>query len=54
MKKGLIAIFLIIQTIIYIIVGTQKEYIHIDEAYSYGLSNYDKIEIEDNEDFFNN
>ena len=49
-----IAIFLIIQTIIYIIVGTQKEYIHIDEAYSYGLSNYDKIEIEDNEDFFNN
>ena len=49
-----IAIFLMIQTIIYIIVGTQKEYIHIDEAYSYGLSNYDKIEIEDNEDFFNN
>ena len=53
MKKGIIAIFLIIQTIIYIIVGTQKEYIHIDEAYSYGLSNYDKIEIENNEDFFN-
>ncbi len=54
MKKHLLVILLIIQTIIYIIVGNYKQYIHIDEAYSYGLSNYDKVEIQNNEDFYNN
>ncbi len=58
MKKSKIAIililFLIIQTIIFIYVGTKKYYIHMDEAYSYGLANYDKIDIQDNEDFFDN
>ena len=49
-----IAILLIIQTIIYICVGMNKSYIHIDEAYSFGLSNYERIEIQDNEDFYNN
>ena len=50
----IIVILLIIQTIIYIYVGTQKSYLHIDEAYSYGLTNYKQIEIQDNEDFYNN
>ena len=49
-----IALLIIIQSIIYIIVGQQKEYLHIDEAYSFGLTHYDKIEIQDNEDFYNN
>ena len=48
-----IIIFLILQTIIYIFIAKKKSYIHIDEAYSFGLSNYDKIDIQDNEDFFN-
>jgi len=48
-----IAIFLIIQTIIFTITGANKEYIHMDEAYSLGLANYDKVEIQDNEDFYN-
>lgn len=48
-----IAIVLIIQTIIFIIVGANKEYIHMDEAYSLGLANYDKVEIQDNEYFYN-
>lgn len=48
-----IAIVLIIQTIIFTIVGANKEYIHMDEAYSLGLANYDKVEIQDNEDFYN-
>ena len=52
-KLGLI-ILIIIQTIIYIIVGCQKQYLHIDEAYSFGLANYDKVDIQNNEDFFNN
>ena len=49
----LVAIFLIIQTIIYVFTGLQKSYIHIDEAYSFGLANYNKVEIEENDDFFN-
>ena len=48
----IIIIILIIQTIIYVCVGMQKSYLHIDEAYSFGLTNYDKIEIQDNADFF--
>ena len=49
----MIAILLIIQTIIYIYVGSEKAYIHIDEAYSYGLTNYGRVEIEENPDFYN-
>ena len=50
----MMAIFLIMQTIIYVYVGANKSYIHIDEAYSYGLSQYGRTEIQDNEDFYNN
>lgn len=50
----LIALILIIQTIIYVIVGSNKSYIHMDEAYSLGLASYDKVEIQDNEDFYDN
>ena len=49
-----IAILIIMQSIIYVIVGQQKAYLHIDEAYSFGLTHYAKIEIQDNEDFYNN
>lgn len=49
----IIAIVLIIQTIIFVIVGFNKEYIHMDEAYSLGLANFDKVEIQDNKDFYN-
>ena len=52
-KNWLLILCIIIQTILYFFVGTHKEYLHIDEAYSYGLSNYDKINIQDNQDFFN-
>ena len=50
----MMAIFLIMQTIIYVCVGAKKSYIHIDEAYSYGLAHYERIEIQDKEDFYNN
>ena len=54
-KKEIIAIIivLIIQTVIFVIAGANKSYIHMDEAYSLGLANYDKVEIQDNEDFYN-
>lgn len=53
-KNYMIIIFIIIQSIVYIITGCNKKYLHIDEAYSFGLSNYDKIDIQSNDDFFNN
>lgn len=45
-------VIILILTAIYIFWGLQKSYIHMDEAYSFGLSNYDKVEIGDNEDFY--
>lgn len=48
-----IAVALILQTVIFVIVGMNKSYIHMDEAYSLGLASYDKVEIQDNEDFYN-
>lgn len=49
---GVIAL-IIIQTIVFIIAGMNKQYIHMDEAYSLGLASYDKVEIQANEDFYN-
>ena len=48
----LICIFAL-QIIFRLYIGYKKEYFHMDEAYSYGLMNYDKLSIVDNEDFFN-
>ena len=53
-EKIIIAIFLVIQTIIYIICGINKSYIHMDEAYSLGLASYERTEIQNNEDFYDN
>ncbi len=50
----IIAIVLIIQSIVFVICGMNKSYIHMDEAYSLGLASYDKTEIQDNEDFYDN
>ena len=49
----LLVIAIIIQTLIFIKVGIDKSYIHMDEAYSLGLASYNKIEIQDNADFYN-
>jgi len=46
-------IILILQTIIFIIVGVNKSYIHMDEAYSFGLASYERTEIQENADFYN-
>lgn len=55
-KKEIIilSIILVVQTIIFIVVGCNKSYLHMDEAYSLGLASYDKTEIQNNEDFYNN
>lgn len=48
-----ISLIIVIQTVVYIVAGMGKAYIHMDEAYSLSLSNYDKIQIQENEDFYN-
>ncbi len=49
----IVGLIIIIQTIIFIVAGINKLYIHMDEAYSLGLASYDKVEIQSNEDFYN-
>ena len=49
-----IALILIIQSVYFVYIGDQKAYLHMDEAYSFGLSSYDQVEIHEKEDFFNN
>ena len=51
--KILLVLIILFQTLIFIVAGINKSYIHMDEAYSLGLANYDKTEIQDNEDFYN-
>ena len=48
----LLVVAIILQTLVYIKVGIDKSYIHMDEAYSLGLASYDKTEIQDNADFY--
>ena len=47
-----VVILLIVQTVIYVVCGFNKSYIHMDEAYSLGLASYDKTEIQANDDFY--
>ena len=53
-KKEILIVLavLVIQTILFVIGGFQKVYIHMDEAYSLGLASYDKTEIQANDDFY--
>lgn len=56
MKKKIVIILVIIvliQIITRLYLATKKEYFHMDEMYSYGLMNYDKLNIADNKDFLN-
>jgi len=48
----MLIVVIIAQTLIFIKAGIDKSYIHMDEAYSLGLASYDKVEIQDNEDFY--
>lgn len=52
-KAFWIGLVITIQTIVYLLAGMGKNYIHMDEAYSYGSANYNKLEILDEENFNN-
>lgn len=58
MKKQKVVIYILIlitilQIGIRIYIGNRKTYFHMDESYSYGLMNYNKLNIADNTDFSN-
>ncbi len=56
MKKKITIILIIIilmQILTRVYLGYKKEYFHMDEMYSYGLMNYNKLNVADNEDFLN-
>ena len=52
-ERIMVAIIVIIQTTIFIVAGINKSYLHMDEAYSLGLTNYHQVEIQSNKDFYN-
>lgn len=49
----LLVVIIILQVTLHIQYGIDKAYLHMDEGYSYGLMNYNKIDIMNNEDFYN-
>lgn len=49
----LLVVTILLQVALRIQYGFDKAYLHIDEGYSYGLMNYNKIDIMNNEDFYN-
>ena len=49
----ILAVVLLAQSFIFALYGAHKPYIHMDEAYSLGLANYKRVEIQENGDFYN-
>lgn len=49
----LLVVTILLQVALRIQYGFDKAYLHMDEGYSYGLMNYNKIDIMNNEDFYN-
>lgn len=49
----LLVAIILLQVVLRIQYGFDKAYLHMDESYSYGLMNYKKIDIMNNEDFYN-
>ena len=45
---------IVLQTVVYSCVASMKGYLHMDEAFSLGLANYDKLGIQDEADFYEN
>ena len=48
-----LALGILLQVFVYTLAGAGKAYIHMDEAFSLALAQYDKIDITANEDFYN-
>ncbi len=48
-----IALIVIVQTVVYAVAGANKAYYHMDEMYSYGLANFEQVQIYEKDDFYN-
>ncbi len=51
-SKFWLGLIIAVQTLVYVLAGVGKVYIHMDEAYSLALAQYDKIDITANGDFY--
>lgn len=51
---ALLLLLIAVQSVVYVAVAHKKQYLHMDEAYSFGLSQYHGVEIQDNHDFYGN
>lgn len=49
-----LSLIIILQTVVYTWAGMSKAYFHMDEIYSYSLSNAEHVQIFENEDFYDN
>lgn len=45
---------IVLQCVVYVAAAKNKQYLHMDESYSLGLSQYHGVEIQDNHDFYGN
>lgn len=52
-KVWWISLIIVVQTVVYLLAGQAKAYFHMDEMYSYGLASYDRVQIYENDDFYN-
>ncbi len=50
---GILILIIILQVVVRIYFGCEKQYFHMDEMYSYGLMNYHTLSIVDDKDFYN-
>ncbi len=51
-ERLLLAVLLCVLLAAYALVGAQKAYLHMDEAYSLGLCQYDRVDLTKNPDFY--
>lgn len=51
-ERLMLAVLLCVLLAAYALVGTKKAYLHMDEAYSLGLCQYDRVDLTENPDFY--
>ncbi len=47
-----LALIIVVQTVVYVLAGMGKAYFHMDEIYSYGLANHERVQIYETEGFY--
>jgi len=47
-----LTLIIVVQTVVYALAGVSKAYFHMDEIYSYGLANHERVQIYETEGFY--